>query len=528
MRERMILGKLQLQNMLHTLFHTGNGKRKRGMSVAAGLALLAVLALFLSSVYSLLFAMSLKLSGVPEFYFPLMILLAMAVSLFFSFMAAKGIVFGGKDLDFLLSLPVSSFSVMLSKLSALYLENLVFIGLWMLPTAAAGWFLGFVSDPLFWLRLLPTILLMPCLPSLLAAMAGYLAAWVQSKIKRRSLLGSLLYVLLFLAFFFSYMQINRLGELMLEHRENVARLFRTWLLPVGLLSDGLAGNWSSWIAGLLLTALPFLAFAWIISRRYQQVLSSLKAQTLRTDFKLSSLKGRSPFAALLAKETERLFYTPIYLLNAGVGVVILIGLCIYLILQKNKLLPFLSLLKPQDVSALCLAAIVFLLATLYPSAVSLSLENKNLWLLKEMPLKPTLLFAAKAALNLTLAWPASLAALILLGAAGFFSLPDGLLMLPVCLSFTGFLALAGVLLNLRFPKLDSDNDTIVIKQSFSAIFACFGGILLSVLAGAAWFFLRRLLPFPALCLFFTVLFAILSWIAWQLLKGWGSREFDAL
>ena len=55
-----------------------------------------------------------------------------------------------------------------------------------------------------------------------------------------------------------------------------------------------------------------------------------------------------------------------------------------------------------------LGGMAFLLATVYPTAVSISLEGRTIWLLKEAPLKPSILFGAKICLNLVLAWPATL------------------------------------------------------------------------------------------------------------------------
>ena len=75
--------------------------------------------------------------GIVEMVLPLMALMACVMSLMFTLFAASGLVFGGKDSDIVLALPVPAFTVMLSKILALYLENLVFCGLWMLPTGAA-------------------------------------------------------------------------------------------------------------------------------------------------------------------------------------------------------------------------------------------------------------------------------------------------------------------------------------------------------------------------------------------------------
>ncbi|MDO4295845.1 MAG: hypothetical protein Q4D90_06770 [bacterium] len=528
MRELIILCRLELEHMLYTLFANGKGKRRRNISVGAGLLLMAVLSLALSFSYSFLFGMSLQQADILEFYFPLILLLAVLVSLFFSFTAAKGIVFGGRDLDFLLSMPVSAFSVMLSKMTALYLENLVFVGFWLLPSAVVGFLYGAASGVSFWLRLIPTILFLPCLPTFLAALAGYLAALVQARSKRRSLFNTLLYVVFFLLLMLAYMQINRLGELMLAHRELVTQLFYSWLAPVGFLGYGLGSSWGYFWLGLLLCLLPFLLLTWHCSRQYQQILSSLRAQTVHTDFRLTKLKSDSPFWALFKKETERLFFTPMYLVNTSIGSIVLIALSVYLVAQKSSWMPLLSLLGSKNASALFLAGIAFLLATIYPSSVAISLEGKNLWLIKEAPLSPPMIFGAKAALNLILAWPVVLVVLLLFYFTG--TLPGVSLfwMLPVCMGLTAFLAAGGICLNLRFPKLDWENETFAVKNSASAMFAYFGGMATVLFAAVVWFFLLPLFPFWVLCFGTTAVFVLLTLCLWQLLCHWGTEQFIRL
>ena len=55
------------------------------------------------------------------------------MSLMLTVFAASGFIFGGKDSDFVLALPISAFEVMLSKILALYLENLLISMAMMIP-----------------------------------------------------------------------------------------------------------------------------------------------------------------------------------------------------------------------------------------------------------------------------------------------------------------------------------------------------------------------------------------------------------
>lgn len=526
MRELVLLIQLNFSQMIHT-FSAGKG-RKKNMGTAGALLLMAFLALYLSGIYSWLMGGLLKEAGVIEFLLPVMMLLAAAVSLMFSFFAASGIVFGGRDMDFMLSMPVSAFSVMLSKMSALYLENLVFTGLWMIPTGIAGYVFGAADDPGYFLRLIAAILFLPLLPSLIASVGGYVIAWGQARMKHRALVTNLISISLLVVLILLCMQINQIGALLLTHKEEAERLFMTWLAPIGFLGSGLQGNRGMLAAGAALCLAPFLLVTWLFSIRYKKILSSLKSRALRMDYRLTEVEAGGQFGALLQKEVNRLFSTPSYLMNTGVGVVMLIGFSIYLNVAKAQTAAIFAIFGTEGTQAVILLIMAALLSMVYPSAVSISLEGKTLWLLKEAPVPASVLFGAKAGLNLVLAWPAALVALSLFTAAAGLPVLTAAGILLCCLGLTAFLAVSGIALNLHFPKMDCDNDTIVVKQSASAIFGCFGGLLIVAAGAGIWALTRIFLPFWAFCLMMTAVFAILTAVVWKYLLTKGQRLFLSL
>ena len=526
MRELRLLIGISFRQMLYT-FAAGQG-RKKNVTMAGAIGLMAFLALYISGLYSWLMGELLEEAGVLEFLIPMMTLLAVAVSLIFTFFAAGGIVFGGKDTDFILSMPVSAFCVMLSRMSALYLENLLFVGLWMIPAGAAGFVFAGRTDPSYFLRLVLSILFVPFLPSALACLGGYVVAWAGARMRHRALLSNLISIALFLALMAGSMQVNQIGILLLNHRKEAQRLFMTWLLPIGLLGRGMDGDWGALLCSLCLCVLPFLGITWLFSFRYQAILSGLKSRLVRTDFCLKAQKAQGPFAAMLKKEISRFFSTPSYLLNAGMGAVLLLAAGVWMAVAKELPTTLLEIAGHGTTDPLVLGCMALLLSMIYPSAVSVSLEGRTVWLLKEAPLKPSVLFGAKICLNLTLAWPCILLftalASLTLGIAPF----RAACMALACLSMTGFLAAAGLSVNLCFPRLDADNDTVVIKQSASAIIACLGSMLIAGAAAGLYVLIGRKTGLEVFCLAMTALFAGLWMLTWRWLMKEGALKFEAL
>lgn len=498
------------------------------MGAAGALLLMGAVALYISGIYSWVMGKMLAEAGVIEFLIPVMSLFAVAVSLLFTAMAASSAVFGDRDMDFMLSLPVSAFWVMLSKMTALYLENLAFVGLWMIPVGVAGYVFGAAADVGYFFRLPFAILALPFLSSLVACLGGFLMAYAGSRMKHKALATNLVSIALFVLLFAGSMQLNNLGALLLENQVRAEQLFATWLLPFGLLGRGMAGDLPAFLGSLLVCILPFLGLAWLLSRSYKRIVSGLASHAFRTDFRLTEVKTNGQWTALFLKEIRRLFGTPAYLMNSCVSVVLLVGFSVYLLVDRDTMVVFESLLGRDMTAPLLLGCMALMLSMVYPSAVSISLEGKTIWILKEAPVSAATLFAAKAGLNLVLAWPASILAAAVFFAAGYLTPGKTICMLLVCLTLTALLALAGVVLNLHFPKLDCDSDIRVVKNSASAMLCAFGGMLFTLLLAGVWALTRTILPFEAFCLVLSALLAVLVAGLWRYLTVRGAALFAAL
>ena len=527
MHKLFVLTRVNFRAMLSAL-HLHRSKAGTLGSTAA-LLILSALALYLSGMYSFLFGAGLAALGIAEYLLPLMALIGVLAGLMFTFASAGGIVFGGRDADLLLSLPVSAFVVMLSKMLALYLENLVFVGLWMLPACAAHAMYAEAPSAALLLRSAVYILFLPLVSTLLGTLGGFLSALAASRVQRKALWMNLMYLLFFGVIFSGSFWINDLPSALLQNRESVQHTLDTWLILFGLMMR--PQLWAMLVFAIL-CAVPFLAVAYLLCLRYKAILSGLSARLLRTDYRLTHLGAQGAFLALYKKETGRYFGSPVYVFNTLFGGIIAVGASAAALIFQNRVQEFLSLaggldaILPQGAFG---GAAIF--ATICTTAVSISLEGKSIWILKSAPLPPRILFGAKAAFNLTLSVPCTLISAALLSLAVGVRAADAVCITLFWLSVCVMVTIGGLWSNLLFPKLDSPNDVYVVKQSLSAFIGIFGGM---AAVGAAYL----VYTFPAtfgvqfslnaFCLALAALFSALSFALWHLLLRAGARRFSAL
>ena len=350
--------------------------------------------------------------------------------------------------------------------------------------------------------LLVCTLLLTFLTTLVTTVIAFIVSWITAHFPGQKLLGTILYFAVFLLVMVGAFQLNNVGTLMLQNKDAFDGLLSSWLLPFGLLKQGVAGEM---MAVLLLAALSIFPLP-------RGRLASFPASTKRssqpfppgwcgTIYKLGELKAkqarsRPPFR----REVKRYFGTPIYFFNTGFGAVTLVVAAAFACFGYR--------LDRALCRSLCAAgrrdgdgpagspvlAIGFFSTTICTTCVSISLEGKTFWILKEAPVSPKAYFISKIAVNLLVAWPSVLFCTVPLGivygvdpatliAAAFVLLALGLLV-----------AVYGLAVNLFFPKMDAPNDTIIVKQSVSALIGALGGWVVLAAAVGGYFLFGKLLP----------------------------------
>ncbi len=493
MKPFFALLKLSFISLLRTTMNSGSSsrRRKRSVSGAGALVLLGFLMVYVSGTYSFMLAGAFGPQGGLDLMLTIMLLLAMVFPFIITIYSAQGTVFSTKDTDLVLALPVSAFTVLLARVSSLYLEVLYMMELMLLPVGIAWAWFGGAGGVGFAVELLVMGLFLALIPTTMSMIFGYLISAVVSRMRFKNfftVLFSLVLVGVIMVGSFMLPSTMTMAE---ANMEGVRQTLQGSLPPFYFAAGALA---SFSIPRLLLVAAvcvaPFFLLSWLFSLNYKKILTGLQSHAQRRNFKLRSVRTTGSFAALLGKEARRFFGTPAYVLNMGMMGFLVLAASVAALLFKSNVSAFLVEINEGmtnfSLSALLpifvLGVLAFSVAVTCPSCVSMSLEGKTLWLLKSSPVSAGRVFLAKAGFGALVSAAFSVVPAILLGIAFDISAAQTVAIALVMLAFAAFEGMEGLMINLALPKMDAENETLVIKQSSSVIVSmlvCLGAALLT-------------------------------------------------
>lgn len=530
MKKFLAVLKVSVQSMLLSSTNSRGRSRKRAATGLGAAAVIACLALYLSGFYSYMLMQALAPASMEALVFILMGVAALVGGLLFTTFAVKGVVFGGKDNDLLLSMPVSSTLLMASRVTAIYLENLLFSAFVLLPAGAVCTVMtqsGAGRSLLFWVRLVMAALALPLLDTALSVLLGALAAFLSARVSRGAL-GQNIVMGLFLAavLWFSFRLNGMIGSLAANAagvKESLA-----WAAPLLWMGEGIMGDWGLLLAFAACCVVPFVLVVFGLGRAYRKAVTAFAARSAQSDYKLSAQSASGQKKALLRKEAQRFFGTPMYFWNAGMGLIMLLAAGVASLVMRGKLADFVEL-AGEGLPLLPMAAAVigFCLCTCPIAAPSVSLEGKYLWILREAPVTEGALLWIKVGFQLLLTAPCAVIAGVCLSAALGFTLWQGAVLLLAAVLFAVGHAAFGMLMGLCFPRLDAVNETVIIKQSLAVTLSMFVPMAALGAAGALYWLGGKAAAWAALALP-VMLLALLAAVCIAVLVKRGPALFRAL
>ncbi|MDD6160509.1 MAG: ABC transporter permease [Oscillospiraceae bacterium] len=471
MKHFWVLLKVSVKSMLLTSTGRDKGKRKRAASGMRMALLMAFLGVYLSGLYSNMLLDVLIPIRMEVLLFIYMGIGALVGGLLYTVFAVKGVVFGGKDNDLLLALPVSSTVLMASRMAAIYLESLIMSFFVLVPAGViCAVRTGMGLNVSFFLRLLLATLLLPLLDTALSVLIGALLAFASARVTRGRNWGQNIFMALFLivVFYFSFNLQGILNNLAL-HADSIKEGLR-WAMPLVWMADGIMGSWQAVGLFALCCVIPCAVVTAGLGRCYRWAVTAFHARSARSDYKLTGQRSAGQTKALLAKEKRRFFGTPGYLWNAGLGLMLLLVMGVAAIVKREALRELSAVMPALPVAA---AAMGFCLSTCIITAPSVSLEGRCFWILREAPLAAERIIGVKIAFQLLLAVPCVLISGGCLAFALSLPLWQGIVLIVTMILFAVGCACFGMLMGLCFPKLDAANETLVIKQSMASVLAMF-------------------------------------------------------
>lgn len=452
--------------------------------------------------------------------------------LFMSIYKSPGYLFSFRDFDLLASLPVKDGSVLASKVFALYLSNAFFaIGL----TLPGFVIYGILSSAgvLYYVFAAVFAALVPVIPMLVGAAVAFLIMRFSSKAKKSNLLALILSFGALVAFMVAVnllqrVDMSQVGDAFVAV-DNIVRAY----FPAAWLAEALArGNAVYGALSVLLPAAALALFLSVFARSFKSVNAALSERFSKSDYRLGALKVSSPLAALYKKEMRFYFSSFIYVLNTATGVVLMTVFVVALLFIDYEAVAQLMQLPElpnlaSAIGAMCAAVMVFCVALTCTTSSAVSLEGKQLPILKSLPVRFSDIAKAKLLWNMTITVPFVIIDVILAAIALKLSFISAVSMFLPILAYCALTPLIGLYVNLRLPKLGWKSHVQVVKQSASVSVTLLLAMLSVFAPIIALVVLRNVAIDAFLLAVFVFIGAVSCWL-WQTIKTKGKAHFDSI
>ncbi len=480
--------KTLLSVRLRSALSAMNGKRKDG-SVAkmskGKMALFGLLYLYVAVVFLALFSMLafgtapvLVSLGLDAMYFGIFMLMGFSLVFIFGIFETKSELFDCKDNELLLSMPISPRDIVISRILTVLIYNYIEMAVVMLPAVIAyavygGSAVGVIGGIIAYL-------LLPLVSTALASGVGYGVAAVSRRIKKNSLVTTLISLGFLLIYFVVYFAVIENMEAIMGGTENV--LENPALAAIG--SAAMLKPLPLLIFVILSVGSAYLAYR-VISAKYIAIATDNRGAK-RIAYKRERLVRHSAFSALARKELRLFFSSSAYMLNGAMGVVFTVVLSFVALFNKRSLISFADLLVGggqggELLAPLLIAALTLMSSMNMISASALSLEGKNLWIPKSMPLSARDVLLSKCVPHLLVtSVPTILSAVLLMIACSAPIEYWAFFILTPVLTNAAF-ALLGIALNVAFPKFSFENEAQPIKQSMATFLSMITSMVWSIL-----------------------------------------------
>ena len=545
--------KTLLKTRLQMLFLGMSGRKKtnrlgKERSSKSSLIVLAILLplVFLIYLYMLLSFFRLTASvtsamGMRWLHYALASGVAILLAVFGSVFSTQSQLFDAQDNELLLSMPIKPVYILASRLLLVYLLNLVFSVLVMLPCGIAA-IEAFGCTALGVAGYVLLVLLLPLLSTAICCLLGWLLSLLTAKINNKAIMSTILTVVFLVVFYIVYFRFINLAfdedgnavEKLAAMMANLEPVFSTWLAPLYWIGKLFAdGSLLCGLGVLAVTVLPFALALCLLSRSFFKIVAT-KSGAKKRIYQTKEMKVSSLRRALVKRELKHFVSSATYMTNCGLGLLFLLALGVFLLIKQDMvavlsatLLPALGLPQGSEV-VIAVAAMVFLGFVNNMTAPSVSLEGKSRWIAQSIPADLSNVLFAKVDMQLLLTAPvilfASVAAAIAFRMTGLSLLL--VLVLPQIVNLLA--ALAGLWLNLLMPKYDWPNENVPIKQSAPVAIMIFGMMLYAMLPAGLYFLLLRpyLSPFAMLGIFGGIS-AVLCIALWLWIRKNGEKRFLA-
>ena len=490
-----VLLKKQMMEVFRTYFY--DAKKNRARSRSATILWMIFFVLVVVGVLGGLFTFlatslcgGLVGSGVGWLYFIIFALLSICLGVFGSVFNTYAGLYLAKDNDLLLSMPIPVRDIMAARLLNVYLLGLLYAGVVYVPGLLVYWFNASLSFSVI-VGGLVLLVLISIFVLVLSCALGWVVARISHKLKHKSLITVFLSLAFLILYYVFYFKASMLMQTLLLNAVVYGEKIRGSAYVLYLLGRIGEGDIMGMLLYTLVVSALFALTMSVISRSFLRMATSTGA-SVKAVYKERSVKPKTPFAALVGKEFGRLTSSPNYLLNCGLGILLIPAAGVFLLIKGSDVMAILTEIfgSGSGAEAVLTATLICFCVSMNDMAVpSFSLEGSSFWIARSLPVTERQILWAKGAVQLILTMPA----VLFCGICAAVVVPGNpalkLLVAIQPLSCVLLLLLFGLVMGLVRVNVHWTSEISVVKQSMAVLIVLFGGFIYAAAVGGIYLFI---------------------------------------
>lgn len=393
---------------------------------------------------------------------------------------SQSILFDCKDNELLFSLPIKKRTILFIRIVKLLIFEYIFNLMFLLPTYVVYIYFEHSGISFYILSIL-MMLLIPIIPTILACFIGYIIKLITSKMKFKRFIQVILTSAFLLVYLYFSFNMDKFMEGIVKNATSINDIITKIYYPIGAYISLLDKfDIVKFIGLLLINIIPFLIFILIGQLFYFKIISdSQNDKRINKKSKKINIRQNNPIISLVKKEIKRYSSSAVFMFNTSFGLIIGLILTVVLCIKgKSMIIGMLSnfgVSSNVGLNIMFYGIILFALCSTSISSSSISLEGRTINITKSLPIDYRDIFKSKILMCFIIEAPFAIVSVIIFiifyHVSIIFMFELFILIIMVIL----FNSIIGLLINLKYPKLDCNNDTEVVKQSMSSIISTFIG-----------------------------------------------------
>lgn len=489
------------------------------------------------SLYAYEIAEMLKPSNLTYVMLSMFLILTTMITLVEGIYKAQGIMFEAKDNDLLFSLPIKKSKILFVRLLKILVFQYIFNLMFLLPA-----FIVYViferPGILFYIISFLMTFLIPMLPTVIACIIGYIVKQVSVKFKAKKIIQTALTMIMFFGVLVLMLNFQNFTGDIANNGENLSNTISNAYYSIGLYLN-LINNFNvlDLLKLLAINVLPLIVFIVIASLSYFKIIarskeySTIKVKNIEEVER--KVKLSLPIFALTKKEIKRYLSCPTYMFNTSFSLILSIVISILLCLKGEELVKDVLANYEIEVGGISLNTLfyIFLIFVGIMTSItssSISLEGRTINITKSLPIKEKTILNSKILMCFVIELPFILISDLIfiirytpnvMYTILYFGLSFIVILLSACI---------GLLINLKYPKMDASSDTEVVKQSMSSMISTFLGMGIFIVCSGLVFGLGNIIKSEIAMIIVQSILFIITIFLYVILMKVGPKKYKSI